>query len=243
MKPQTFFKRHELKFVINNELKEIIINTINPYMEIDKYKKTTIKNIYFDTDDYLLIRRSIDKPIYKEKLRIRTYVNQLNENNTFVELKKKYNHVVYKRRLEINEKIAMDWLTGKIDCPYDTQVAKEIDYFYKLYKGLKPLVFLSYDREAYYEKNGGDLRITFDDNILFRDQNINLSEEPFVTAVLENNQVIMEIKTTSSLPIWIVDILSKHHIYKTSFSKYGTIYKNIIFNKIKNNYLDEKETA
>lgn len=242
MKPQTIFKRHELKFIISKKQKEMIINSISPYMELDKYKRTTIKNIYFDTDDYRLIRRSIEKPKYKEKLRVRTYSNNLNTKDVFIELKKKYDHIVYKRRILTDEKIAIKWLIGEINCPYNTQIAREIDYFCKFYKELKPLVFLSYERESFFEKSGGDLRITFDENILFRDEEISLEQAAYGIPVLEKGKAIMEVKCSKGLPLWLVNILSREHIYKTSFSKYGAAYKNIIYPKLKQqNLYDEKE--
>ena len=241
MATQTIFKRHELKFVITTKQKEIIINSISPYMELDKYKRTTIKNIYFDTLDYRLIRRSIEKPEYKEKLRIRTYSNEISNNEVFIELKKKYDHVVYKRRMLSEEQLAIKWLTGYIPNPYTTQISKEIDYFSKFYKDLKPLAFLSYERESFYEKDGGDLRITFDENIIFRDEDITLSKPVYGTPILEKGKIIMEVKCSKGLPLWLVDVLSSEHIYKTSFSKYGTAYTNIIYPKLKENTLNEEK--
>ena len=84
---QTVFKRYELKYMLTLEQKEKILEAMSPYMQLDKYGRTTIRNIYFDTDSYRLIRRSIEKPAYKEKIRIRSYAQATADSTVFVELK------------------------------------------------------------------------------------------------------------------------------------------------------------
>ena len=171
---QTVFKRYELKYILSSEQKARVLEAIEPYMMLDKYGRTTIRNIYFDTPSYRLIRRSIEKPIYKEKLRIRSYRKADADSTVFVELKKKYKHVVYKRRLPLLEHEALEWVCGEERCHERSQIAAEIDYFIKYYGELHPSVFLTYEREAYYCRAGGDFRVTFDDNILCRTNNISL---------------------------------------------------------------------
>lgn len=201
-------------------------------MEPDPYGKTTIRNLYYDTDQYLLIRRSIEKPVYKEKLRIRSYQRADEEDKVFVELKKKYKGVVFKRRLSLKNKIAIQWLSGKTDPPKDTQIAREIDYFLHFYPSLHPTVFLSYDREAYYDKNSRDFRVTFDENILCRQEDLSLSADAYGSPILPEGKVLMEIKCSGGIPLWMAKVLSEEKIYKTSFSKYGTAYKTLIFPQI-----------
>ncbi|MBR2070238.1 MAG: polyphosphate polymerase domain-containing protein [Clostridia bacterium] len=229
MSYKTVFRRYELKYILTLEQKEKVLNAISPYMTLDKYGKTTIRNVYYDTDNYLLIRRSIEKPTYKEKLRIRSYSMATSESTVFVELKKKYEKVVYKRRIALPEKKAISWVNREIQCPVNTQISREIDYFINFYGKLKPTMFLSYEREAYYDNNDGDFRITFDDNILCRQNDISLCSPPFGTPILEKGKVLMELKCYGGIPLWLVEVLSKEKIYKTSFSKYGTAYKKLIF--------------
>ena len=228
---QTIFKRYELKYLITQKQKEIILKEIEPYMKLDKYGRTTIRNLYFDTDDYRLIRHSIEKPTYKEKLRIRTYSKAESTSTVFVELKKKYNHVVYKRRIALSEKEAINWLCNNW-CKNNTQISKEIDYFLEYYKNLHPVVFLSYEREAYFTKEKSDFRLTFDDNIIFRTEDLSLQSEVYGTRILDDRLVLMEIKCSGGIPLWITKVLSKNNIYKTSFSKYGTVYREHIYPKI-----------
>ena len=123
---QTVFKRYELKYMLTLEQKEKILEAMSLYMELDKYGRTTIRNIYFDTDNYRLIRRSIEKPAYKEKLRIRSYARATADSTVFVELKKKYEKVVYKRRLPLSERHAMAWVCRERACPVNTQISREI---------------------------------------------------------------------------------------------------------------------
>ncbi len=202
------------------------------HMELDQYGRTTIRNIYFDTDNYRLIRRSIDKPAYKEKLRIRSYKQASRASTVFVELKKKYDSIVYKRRISLPEMEAMEWVLGKDHCHKDTQISREIDYFLRFYGPLHPAVFLSYEREAFFAKDGSDFRVTFDDNILCRQEDISLESEVYGTPILPEGKVLMEIKCGFGIPLWMTRVLSQERIYKTSFSKYGTAYQTIIFPQI-----------
>ena len=229
---QTVFKRYELKYMLTPLQKEKILEAMSPYMQLDKYVRTTIRNIYFDTDNYRLIRRSIEKPAYKEKLRIRSYSQATADSTVFVELKKKYEKVVYKRRLPLSENDAMAWVCRERAYPFDTQISREIDYFIDFYEKLKPSVFISYEREAYYDNGGGDFRVTFDDNILCRQTDVNLCSSIYGESILSEENVLMELKCSLGIPLWMVESLSRERIYKTSFSKYGTTYSKLIFPKI-----------
>ena len=229
---QTVFRRYELKYMLTPEQKEAVRAAMSPYMALDKYGRTTVRNIYFDTDSYRLIRRSIEKPVYKEKLRIRSYARATAESTVFVELKKKYEGVVYKRRLPLGEAEAMAWVCRKTLCPLDTQISREINYFMDFYGKLSPTVFLSYEREAYYDQSGGDFRVTFDDNVLCRETDVNLCSSVYGTPILPEGKVLMELKCSGGIPLWMVEVLSRERIYKTSFSKYGTAYTTLIFPEI-----------
>lgn len=230
---QAVFKRYELKYLLTQAQKESILATMKPHMDPDPYGRTTIRNIYFDTDTYRLIRRSVDKPVYKEKLRIRSYRKADPGTPVFVELKKKYKGLVYKRRLAMPEKQAMDWICGGFCCPQETQISREIDYFLAFYGDLHPTVFLSYEREAYYARDGSDFRITFDENILCRRTELSLEADPGGTPILEEGMVLMEIKCAGGIPLWMTRVLTSEHIYKTPFSKYGIAYKTLIFPTLK----------
>lgn len=234
MSYKSVFRRYELKYLLTPLQRETVLAGIAPYMKLDSYGRTTIRNVYLDTDSYRLIRRSIEKPMYKEKLRIRSYSRAEADSTVFVELKKKYDGVVYKRRIALPESAATSWVTGRTACPVDTQITREIDYFMDYYGRLSPAVFLSYEREAFYERAGGDFRITFDDNILARQEDISLCSEVFGRPVLPEGRVLMEIKCSGAIPLWMTDILSKERIYKTPFSKYGRAYGEYILPSLLN---------
>ena len=167
MEVQTVFKRYELKYLLTEKQKETVLQAMEPYMQLDEYGRTSIRNIYFDTDNYRLARHSIERPSYKEKLRIRSYSQAEPGSTVFVELKKKYKHVVYKRRVSLPEAEAMEWVTGRRLCHKDTQISAEVNYFLKYYEDLHPVAFLSYEREAFFSKDRSDFRVTFDDTLLF----------------------------------------------------------------------------
>ena len=220
---QKVFKRYEIKYLITISQKDKIVQTIKDYMTLDQYGKTTIRNIYFDTPNYRLIRESIEKPLFKEKLRLRSYGIVGEQDLAFLEMKRKSQGVVYKRRTKITEEEAFAFMGYKNDGD-DSQIFKELKYFRDYYKDLKPVVLLLYDREAYYEK---DLRITFDRNIRYRLNDLNLSTS-LEGVQLDEGTIIMEIKTINGMPLWLVDLLSNNKIYKTSYSKYGMAYKKVI---------------
>lgn len=230
---QTVFKRYEIKYLLTAEQKAIMLKTMEPYMALDKYGRSTIRNIYFDTDNYRLIRRSIERPAYKEKLRIRSYSQASPDSPVFVELKKKFEQVVYKRRISLPEQEAMDWICGYHHCSERSQICQEVDYFLSFYEALHPAVFLSYEREAYFSRDKSDFRVTFDDTILCRQEDLSLESPVWGTPILDESMILMEIKCSGGIPMWMVQVLSQNKIYKTSFSKYGTAYQKLIFPKLK----------
>lgn len=230
---QTVFKRYEIKYMLTEEQKMKVLKAMEPYMALDEFGRTAIRNIYFDTSSYRLIRRSIEKPAYKEKLRIRSYSQASSDSTVFVELKKKYKQVVYKRRISLSEEEAMEWVCRRMPCPVSTQISEEIDYFLDYYKTLRPTVFLSYEREAFASKDHSDFRVTFDESILCRQEDLSLQSELYGTPILPKDMVMMEIKCSGGIPLWMAHVLSKEQIYKTSFSKYGTAYQRMIFPQLK----------
>ena len=196
-------------------------------MRIDEYGHTTIRNIYYDTDDYRLIRTSLDKPEYKEKLRVRSYSRITQDDDVFVELKKKYKSVVYKRRIALQEKEVTGWLIDNGRRPSESQIAEEIDYFKNYYKGIKPKVFLSYEREAYYPLDGTDIRITLDSNIIARDYDLSLLKGVYGDNIIDRDLTILEVKVPGAMPLPLIRFLNDNNIRKTSFSKYGMYYMNL----------------
>ena len=230
---QSVFQRYELKYLLTRQQQETVLREMQPHMALDQYGKTVIRNVYYDTDNYLLIRRSIEKPAYKEKLRLRSYSQADSDTPVFVELKKKYDSVVYKRRLSMAEGQAMNWLRGEEIFSSTSQISREIDYFRDFYGSLRPTVFLSYERYAYYAKDGSDFRVTFDDRILCRETELSLTAPIYGASLLPEDMVLMEIKCSGGIPLWMTQLLSRERIYKTSFSKYGTAYQTLIFPKLK----------
>ncbi len=220
---QAIFKRYEIKYFLTRRQQEELLTVMAPYMRLDDYGHTVIRNIYFDTETYRLIRRSLEKPVYKEKLRVRSYRKANQDSEVFVELKKKYDSVVYKRRIALPEHEALDWMRG-VFCPEDSQIVEEIEYFRTYYRTLHPACFLSYERDAFCSLSGDDFRITFDSDIISREKDMSLETDVWGTRLLEPDQVLMEIKTPGGIPLWMTDFLTRNRLYKTSFSKYGEAY-------------------
>lgn len=229
------FKRYELKYILTSKQKEQLLLAMDGHMRLDDYGKTTIRNIYYDTSDMRLVRNSLDKPDYKEKLRVRSYRQVKEQDDVFVEIKKKYDGIVYKRRLALPECEASAWLSGQIPKPVSSQIANEIDYMLSYYGGLSPACFLSYEREAYFDVTGRDLRITTDSNILARNRNMSLRYAVSGDRILPQGLTVLEVKTSGALPLWLVEFFSENRIYKDTFSKYGTYYREHLFDEINKN--------
>ena len=229
------FKRYELKYLFTSKQVNDFLNVLNNYTKPDIYHKSSIRNIYYDTPTFLLIRKSIEKPEYKEKLRVRTYQTIDNDQEVFVELKKKYKSVVYKRRVTLPYSKAISFL-NKEDINESSQVINEIKYVLDFYDDLHPMIFLSYERESYVGLEDSNFRITFDKNIIWRDYDVDLTKDIYGENILNDDLVLVEIKTNTGYPKWLVDFLSENKIYKTSFSKYGNVYSKIVNNKGERKY-------
>ncbi len=221
---QNIFERYEIKYLLTKEQKNIIMSAMDGRMKGDQYGRSTICNIYFDLPDHYLIRRSLEHPVYKEKLRVRSYGTPTDDSSVFVELKKKYKSVVYKRRISMTEREAKDYLCGGGEVSHPSQISREIDYFCSFYKGIQPAMFLSYDREAFYGVDDDSFRVTFDENIHWRDYDLSLTKGVYGNLLLLPNQTLMEVKTSGAIPLWMVSAMTECHAYKASFSKYGTAF-------------------
>ncbi len=230
------FKRYEIKYLISLE-QERALRALSSYrVHEDEFGKSTIYSLYYDTQDFALIRRSLEKPAYKEKFRIRSYGPATPESTVFLELKKKFQQVVYKRREQAAYSDAVNYLGHGVPLSGNEQILSEIDYFISIYPGLAPKVLMTYEREAFYSDDQPNIRITFDRNILWRDRDLTLSCRPYGEQLLDENTVLVEVKTIGSVPLWLSGFLSCEGIFPTSFSKYGSVYKNNLLGKGAINY-------
>ena len=225
---QSVFQRYEIKYLIHTHQYHQILQAMAPYMEPDAYPRCHIRNIYYDTPDYRLIRASLEKPVYKEKLRLRSYGPVSPNDVVFLELKKKYCSTVYKRRISLSCHQAEMVMGQGLPLPQSNQIAREIDYVRQFYPHLAPAMFLSYRREAWQSCGGDSLRITFDYELLAREEALSLTAPVFGTPLLKEGQYLMEVKAPGAIPLWLVRLLSQLGVYKTSFSKYGTGYQHLI---------------
>ncbi|MGN0513190.1 MAG: polyphosphate polymerase domain-containing protein [Lachnospiraceae bacterium] len=237
------FNRYEKKFLLDDKTYYSIIMDIQDYMEDDVYNLDndfyTIANIYYDTSDDELIRKSLEKPVYKEKLRLRSYgVPDINDN-VFLEIKKKYKGIVNKRRTELKLSDAYRFMKDEIsaekifnqDGNANEQVLRELEYFKKIYK-LEPKVYIAYDRKAFFAKDDPDFRLTFDTNIRTRRDDVSLEAGDYGEKLLPDGLWLMEIKIKDAIPLWFARILAEKGLCPVSFSKYGTEYKKYYNNSL-----------
>ena len=221
---QTVFNRYEKKYLMPASIYHELRFRLSPYMEEDMYGLHTICNIYYDTPDCQLIRRSIEKPVYKEKLRLRSYGIPTLDSLVFLEITKKYRKIVNKRRIQLPLGEAYAYLEHGIYPRQDSQILREIDFFLRRYP-LERSLFLAYDRIALFGKDDLAFRVTFDQNIRSRKTSIGLEHGDAGTLLLPKGYYLMETKFLGAAPLWFSEILSALSIYPVSFSKYGNIYK------------------
>ncbi|MBQ7901484.1 MAG: polyphosphate polymerase domain-containing protein [Clostridia bacterium] len=226
------FNRYEHKYMLDKSTFEKVVSVIQDKMEYDKHNKNgaayTISNIYYDTADDYLIRTSLSKPAYKEKLRLRSYGVPDMDSEVFLEIKKKYRGIVNKRRTTLRLGEAYDFVqngaVGEYHDYMNTQVVHELEYFLKVHN-VQPKLYLAYDRIAFFDKHDKDLRISFDTNIRSRRYDLRLEHGSSGEQLLDKDLYLMEVKTSKAKPLWLCHLLTDLHVYRTSFSKYGTEYK------------------
>ena len=220
-------KRYEKKYMLTPVQYACLKVRLQPYVVADQYGSYSISNLYYDTDSFQLICTSLEKPVYKEKLRVRSYGVPGGNDKVFVELKKKYDGVVYKRRVVMEAGEAVRYIDGGQRPAEENQICREIDYFMDAYKP-KARVFIAYDREAWAGKENPDLRITFDTNLRWRTTDLDLRAGDYGEPILPPDRILMEVKIPGAAPLWLARLFSELGIVPTSFSKYGTWYKQTI---------------
>ena len=228
---KTCFERYEKKYRLTAEQQRAILQGMAPYMKKDTYGAYTICNIYYDTPDWWLIRTSLEKPVYKEKLRVRSYGVPGEDGRVFVELKKKYDGVVYKRRVTMRADEAAPFLAGQLPDGSFGQIGQEIRWFQQRYR-TQPGVFITYDRLAFAGIDEPALRITFDTNLRWRDTELDLRLGDHGAPITDPDMILMEIKFPGVCPLWLSRLLSREKVFPTSFSKYGACYRNHILPNI-----------
>ena len=224
------FKRNEKKYLLSAGQYERLWAELSPRLVPDEYFSSTVCSVYYDSDDYELIRRSIEAPVYKEKLRVRSYGVPAPDGTVFVELKKKFKGTVYKRRVQTTAERAEAWLSGRSPAPENSQVCREIDWFLHTHSP-SPKIFIACDREAYIADGAPELRFTFDRGIRWREEELSLCAGMHGTQLLDAGQVLMEIKIPDAAPLWLADTLSRLEVFPTGFSKYGSCYKSGLVQK------------
>ncbi len=220
----TVMKRYELKYLLSGEQTAYLREALRGHMEADQYGKTSIASLYYDTPNYRLIRTSVEKPAFKEKIRLRSYGIATDESPVFLELKRKAYGIVYKRRVETTIPLVRKFFAGEGDICAGGQINSEIKAFRDYYRELVPACLIIYDRVAYFEP-GGDLRLTIDENPRYRTEDLTLKKSMDGISLLKPGWTILEVKVQEAMPLWLAAILSGGGIRKASFSKYGEAYR------------------
>lgn len=225
---ELFNRRYEKKYMLTEETYAEFIKRVGDRLVPDKFANSFISNIYFDTPDFLLIRRSIDGPIYKEKFRVRTYGVPNDKTKTFCEIKKKYKGIVYKRRIDMSYVKAYDYAVNRVGIEKPSQISREIDWLLSYYEGIGPAMYISYERYSLAGTDESAARVTFDRNITWRTDDLDLRKGSYGKRLLPDGYVLMELKIPEAVPLWLSEILNDLHIYPISFSKYGNAYRDIV---------------
>ena len=227
---QSVFERREVKYLLTRQQRAALDERFAEHLTADRYGLHTICNLYFDTDTYQLIRTSIEKPVYKEKLRLRSYGVPRAGDPVFLELKKKFKHVVYKRRIAASLKQIGRYLDGGEEPQASPHILAELTCFLARYRPV-PKVYIAYDRLALFSQTDPALRVTFDQNIRWRTTDLDLSSGAYGSLLIDGDTSLMEIKTVGAMPLWLCRTLSDLRILPTSFSKYGVCYEKHLFSQ------------
>ncbi len=224
------FKRIEKKYLLSEEQFRALFGRIGSHLKPDEFGRSTVMSLYLDTPDHRIIRSSIEAVDYKEKLRLRSYGTAGADSRVFLELKKKFDGVVYKRRAAMTLAEAERYLqTGQR--PFESQILSEIDWAMKLYGWPQPMMMIACEREAWFDEEHPDLRLTFDRGIRYRESQLRLSRGSAGRQLLPEGTVLLEIKTAGAMPLWLADALDAEGILPGSFSKYGTAYTRCLEEK------------
>ncbi len=225
IKSNQVFERYELKYILTKTEYEEFKKELLNHMKVDKYGVSTIQSVYFDTPDYKLITKSIDKPVFKEKIRLRSYGLATEDSPCYLEIKRKTEGLVYKRRISLKEEDALDFMNYKCDIN-DSQIERELKYFRNYYKNLEPSMLIIYERESFYKENS-EVRVTFDFNPRYRTYDLNLHTSLEGIPLNDNDEIYMEIKVLHNMPLWLTEIITKTKVKRGSISKYGEAYKRV----------------
>lgn len=219
---QYTFKRYEIKYMVTKKQAEYMEAALANHMRPDRFDTYWVQNIYFDTDNWDVVRTSIERPLYKEKLRLRCYNVSAPQDDIFLELKKKYAGIVYKRRVSLPLSACSASLEATL-ADKDTQISRELD-FYLQSNSVTQKMLVTYRRKAFIGIDEPRLRITFDSDVKYRQSDLNFFTPEKGTVVLSEDYVLIEVKTPTSIPLWLAQLFSENGIFKTSYSKYGTCY-------------------
>lgn len=232
MQFQDVFRRKEKKYMLTAAQYQQMRQGIMAHgMQPDEFGLHTIASLYYDTPDYQLIQHSLEKPVYKEKLRLRAYGSQvLPDDDAYVEIKKKFKGVVYKRRIAAPLPEAMQGLAEGHFQDTHGQIGREINFFLQRYN-LRPACWLGYERKAFFSETE-DVRITFDENIRFRLDGWDMTLPPEGAPLMDQGLYLMEVKIPFGMPLWLVDLMNECGVFSRSFSKYGTVYMEHIHPRV-----------
>ena len=219
---QCVFQRHETKYLLSSAQRARLEAILAEHMTPDAWGRSTICSVYYDTPSGTLARRSMEHPLYKEKIRLRSYGDTV-RSTVFLELKKKYDGVVYKRRCELSPERAQGFLTGRAEPR--TQIERELAWSIGRYPGLCPSIYLAYERDAFYDPADHDVRLTLDQNVRFRTTNLSFGRGSFGEPLMDESQTLMEVKTGQAMPLWLTQFLSEERLFKSTFSKYSCAYR------------------
>lgn len=234
MKLKKEFERKETKYTMDEQMFQNFQAELAEWMQVDEYGLHTILSLYFDTPDFQMIRHSMEKPAYKEKFRIRSYGVPKNEGTVFLESKKKIAGIVYKRRIPVTYESCRQWLVDTGDFPENSeapQITKELKWLLAQYQQIAPRVMIAYDRLSYFCEDDPGFRVTFDQRIRYRRENLDLQAGSAGSPVAPEIAVLMEVKALGAYPLWFAHLLTKYQLHKSSFSKFALTYRRHLANQ------------
>ena len=234
--------RHEAKYIIHPSLVPRIREYIRPFCEPDPNGKGeppeyVITTLQLDSPNLALHHAKENEARNRFKLRARTY-GKPGDSPVFAEVKQKNNGIIYKSRAAIpfdkwNESLVYD---KHLDLRFKTP-RQETSFltFLRLVReiGARPVTLIRYTRESYFGRIDHYARVTFDRNLLCQPTEswdswgrggrwINIDSTLAQNKSLSYSGVVLELKTLSDAPLWMVDLVMEFGLERTGNCKYST---------------------
>ncbi len=235
--------RYELKYVVEESRARAITGFLRSYLRPSVYNRSgsiagePVCSLYFDSPDLLFYRQNSAGLKNRIKLRIRFYDSDW-ERPAFLEIKRRVNETICKARTMISRDVVRQMLCRQWASPSGGASAGSVDYgsrqievqqqfaYLQAVARARPLLYVSYIREAFVAVDDGPLRVTFDRQLratLYEGEDrltVPSRGNPPHTRSLPPESVVLELKFNRACPQWMQKMVRVFNLHRRSLCKY-----------------------